>query len=36
MMTGCMKFNIPHLSMGEDYMPSDLSIENAFISSEEK
>jgi hypothetical protein len=36
MMTGRMKFNISRLSMGEDYMPSELSIQNDFISSEEK
>ena len=35
-MKGCMKINIFHLSMGEEYMPSDLSIQNAFISTEEK
>jgi len=36
MMTGRMKFNISDLSMGEDYMPSYLSIQDAFTSSEEK
>jgi len=34
-MKGCMKFNIFHLSMGEEYMPSDLSTQNAYISTEE-
>ena len=30
MMTGCMKFNISHLSMGEDYSDTLANEDNSF------